>query len=826
VRKAAIALGVVILVLAVAVVLVPRLVSLESFRPRIVAALEEKTGRRVALSGLSLSLFPGIGVKVAGLTVSGDPRNPGDTFLSVPEGEVRLAIRPLLSGKVEVAKFLLRRPKILFRSYADGAHSATDLAARLGEPGATPSPEPAGAVSVEVRSLEIEDAELSVRIEEKDGRETRWEVSPLTFRLAGLGGSRNEFEFSTRVDGAVRGEIALAGAALREPAPGGGASPVAVRAEGTVFGQKAAMEGRISAPAEGTAAELTATFPAIAMDRIVSVFAEPPAALRDAALRGTGALTLTARGTGTSAEFSVEADLTKAGWTVSPDPEVRKPVDVPCRATVQGTWAEGRLGISRAEFLLPPLRAAATASTVPSTGEREWSVSSEVSSLAELAAIPGSGLSEVSPTGRLSFSGKGKRKRAEADEEYDVALELGDAGFRIPGERFEVRSLSGRVRVTPRAAEFSPLSGLLNGQRFSVRGDVTRGPRPAGRVDLRMAYLDVDALFPPGEEDGKKGAVKPPPKEEAKEAGEPALSARADLAIDAGKARGVEFRELRGTARYEGGTLFLDSVRAKVYGGELSVSGRAQLSGPTPDFRVKVAVKELAAEEILTRKTSLKDFVSGPVSLSADLGGGIQSFEDFARTAAGAGSVRVTGGRIKGVDLLGTAAGLAGLSSLVPAVPGAAAVRETPFSDLSADFRIDGGKIRTDALRIVSEKMGLAGSAAVGFDRTLDFRGTLRLSGELSSRARGAAGKFLLDPKGQVEIPLFLSGPLTSPAMSIDAETLARGAGERILRGVTERVIGGPKAPAADNAAPGEPAGRPEPAREVEDLLRKLLPGK
>lgn len=819
-RKAAIALAVVVLVLLVAVVLVPRLVSLESLRPRIVAALEEKTGRRVALSGLSLSLFPGIGVKVEGLTVSGDPRHPGDTFLSVPEGEVRLAIRPLLSGKVELTKFLLLRPKILFRSYADGTHSATDLAARPGEP---PSPEPAGAVSVEVRSVGIEDAELSVRIEEKDGRETRWEISPLTFRLAGLGGNRNEFEFSTRIDGAVRGEIALTGAAVRQPMPGGGAAPIAVRADGTVFGQKAAVEGRISAPAEGKAAELTATFPAIAMDRIASVFREPPTALLDAGLGGTGALALTVRGTGPSAEFSAEADLTKAGWTVSPDPEVRKPVDAPCRVTARGTWAPDRLEISRAEFLLPPLRAAATASAVPSTGEREWSVSSEVSSLAELGAIQGAGLSDVSPTGRLSLSGKGKRKRAGADEEYDVALDLGDAGFRVPGERIELRSLSGRVRVTPRTAEFSPLEGLFNGQRFSVRGDVSRGPRPAGRVDLRMAYLDVDALFPPGEEDAKKGAAK----EETKGEGEPALSVRADLAIDAGKARGVEFRELRGTARYEGGTLFLDSVRAKMYGGEVSVSGRAQLSGPSPDFRVKVAVQELAAEEILTRKTSLKDFVSGPVSLSADLGGGVRSFEDFARTAAGTGSVRVTGGRIKGVDLLGTAAGLAGLSSLVPTLPGAAAaVRETPFSELSADFRIDGGKIRTDALRIVSEKMGLAGTAAVGFDRTLDFRGTLRLSGELSSRARGAAGKFLLDPKGQVEIPLLLSGPLTSPAMSIDAETLARGAGERLLRGVTERMIGGPKAPAEDNAPRGEPAGPPEPAKEVEDLFRKLLRGK
>ncbi|TFG58793.1 MAG: AsmA family protein, partial [Deltaproteobacteria bacterium] len=96
-RKAAIAAAVIVLVLVIAAVVVPRLVSVESLKPRVVAALEEKTGRRIGLSGLSLSLFPGIGVKVTGLTVSGDPRHPGERLLSVPETEIRVAIAPLLS---------------------------------------------------------------------------------------------------------------------------------------------------------------------------------------------------------------------------------------------------------------------------------------------------------------------------------------------------------------------------------------------------------------------------------------------------------------------------------------------------------------------------------------------------------------------------------------------------------------------------------------------------------------------------------------------------------------------------------------------------------
>lgn len=181
IRKAAMVLGVLFLVLLLAALLVPRLVSIESLKPRIVAALEEKTGRKIGLERISLSLFPGIGVRISGLTVSGDDRQPEEQLLSVPEGEVRLAIGPLFSGRAEFTSFILTRPKILFRKYADGTHSATQIAARLARKDRTaeaPPPAYGEKVSVAVRSVRIEEAELSLRIEEKEGPETRWDIAP------------------------------------------------------------------------------------------------------------------------------------------------------------------------------------------------------------------------------------------------------------------------------------------------------------------------------------------------------------------------------------------------------------------------------------------------------------------------------------------------------------------------------------------------------------------------------------------------------------------------------------------------------------------------
>ncbi len=827
-RKAATAAAAVVLVLVLAVILVPRFVSLDSLKPRIVAALEEKTGRRIGLSGISLSLFPRIGVKVSGLSVSGDRRHPDETLLSVPEGEIRLAIAPLFSGRAEFSTFILERPRILFRKYADGTHSATDILNRLAAAEAPPAAgaaPPAGQVRVAVRSVRIEDAALSLRLEEKEGREAKWEISPFTFRLSGIGGRRNEFEIATRIDGAVRGEISFGGTATR--ARGRVADPTVfdVAAKGDVFGQPLTVEGKMSAPDGAADLDLSVAFPKIRMDEIPRLFADPPAALRDAKPEGVASIAAKVSGNLQTMGFEVDADLTRAGWTVTDD--IRKFIDAPCTIVVQGRRFPDLVLVSNAEFRFQPLLLIANARYVPATGAREWAASARISSLAEFAKARGAGLLKWAPAGRLTASGRGTKASAAEPDVYSVAVDLGDVGFQLPQRRIDVRGVDGHVELSPKSVSFAPLTGLINGQRFTLRGNAALGAAPTGQVDLRMAYLDLDSLLPPGgpAKTGEKAGREKPARGGEAPARKRDIAARATVAIDAGKARGIEFKDLAGAARYEKDVLSIDSLRAKVYGGEATVTGRIVTAGPAPDFRVKVALEGVRAEQVLASKTSLGDFVSGSANLSADLGGGAKDFGDFTRTASGSGSVRLANGRIKGVDLLAAATGLSGLSGVLPTARGRGA-GETSFSEMSADFRIGGGKIRTETLKLVSDKIGLTGAAVIGFDKTVDFRGALRLSKEMSERARRGGGKFLVGPSGQVEIPLVMSGPLGSPAVAVDTDALARGAAGGLLRGLTERIPGA--SPAPDNAAgkAGKKGDGAEPGRDVERLLRQLLPGK
>lgn len=834
--RLAVAAAAAVVFLALVVLVVPRLVSLDSLSPRIVAALEEKAGRKVELAGLSLSLFPGVGVRIRHLSVAGDPGHPGEKLFSVPEAEVRLAILPLFSGRAEFTTIVLKRPAILFRRYRDGTHSATEIANRLAKE-EKKAPAAGEKVSVRLAAVRIEDASLFLRIEEQDGTETRWEIAPFFFSLSGIGRRRHDFALGTRLSGALRGEVAIKGSAVLEAGPVVDLAMFEVRATGKVFGQPVSIEGKMSAPAGGPAeVDVALNFFDLAMDEIPRVFAAAPPWLSQARPEGKAQVKARISGNLQSAGFELEVDLTRAGWTVGRG--IKKYIDAPCTLLVEGHRFPGALVISNAEVRFPPLLAIGNAAWTPSSGAYEWSASARISSLAEFARSRGGEIARYAPSGRVTASGRGKRAKAAAPADWNAAVDLGDVGFQVPGGPYELRGLDGHVEADPRMVSFLPLAGLFNGQRFTLRGPVFLGPSPRGRLDIRMAYLDADALFPEaskkggkkaGEERGAAGRDTPAGKDSA---GAARFFARANVRVDAGKVRGFEFQDLAGVVAYEKGVLLLEDVRVRLLGGEATLAGRIGLGLPARDFHLKVAARNIAAAELLRRNTSLGDTLLGTAAIEGELGG---VAADLARTAAGRGSVRVTGGKIKGVDLLATAASVAGLSGLIQgAAPagGRALAGETAFSDFSAAFRVKGGRILAEGLRITSDRMALSGNAVIGFDKTLEFRGVVTLSGDLSKKAAGRAGEFLRGPGGRVEIPIVLSGPLTGPAAAIDAEALARGAVGGLMRGITEGLSGRRPGRAMEEAAPageeGAAQGKGETGKEerkgIEGLFDRLLP--
>ena len=115
-------LGILLLVLIVgALLIIPRFVNVQKYKPQIEKKVADVTGRQFALNGpINLSLFPWVGVRLSDVHLGNPPGFKEKDFVSVKSFEVRVKVLPLLSKEVEVSKFVLVEPRIVLEKLKNG----------------------------------------------------------------------------------------------------------------------------------------------------------------------------------------------------------------------------------------------------------------------------------------------------------------------------------------------------------------------------------------------------------------------------------------------------------------------------------------------------------------------------------------------------------------------------------------------------------------------------------------------------------------------------------------------------------------------------------
>jgi len=115
--------GIALAALVALALLLPLFLDVDDYRGDLTALASESLGREVRIEGpLSLSLLPGVSfaatdISIANLDGPGFSDRPLARLAAV---DAELALWPLLSGRVEVARFVLRGPDILLERGADG----------------------------------------------------------------------------------------------------------------------------------------------------------------------------------------------------------------------------------------------------------------------------------------------------------------------------------------------------------------------------------------------------------------------------------------------------------------------------------------------------------------------------------------------------------------------------------------------------------------------------------------------------------------------------------------------------------------------------------
>ncbi|HYB40148.1 MAG TPA: AsmA family protein [Candidatus Methylomirabilis sp.] len=141
-KWAFVAAGVLALLVAAALAALPRLLDAPGFRAYVAQTASRALGRPVVFDSLSATLLPAPAVRLRGLAVAEDPAFGPGSFLSVAEGRMRLRLRPLLSGHLELADLTLDAPAIDLVEDDQGRWNWASL--RVVGPGAPAAPRSAG----------------------------------------------------------------------------------------------------------------------------------------------------------------------------------------------------------------------------------------------------------------------------------------------------------------------------------------------------------------------------------------------------------------------------------------------------------------------------------------------------------------------------------------------------------------------------------------------------------------------------------------------------------------------------------------------------------
>jgi len=165
-KKLGFIVGGVILTLFAAILIVPSFLDWNSYKQEIQKTASDLTGREVRIGGdISLSLLPSPAfsakdVTISNLDVSGDAvQNPerAQHMVSLQSADVKIALLPLLGGKIKVSKFILIDPMIALEVLEDGRPNWV-----FGENTSSQEPQPSsGQVNFSLEKFQIENGQVS-----------------------------------------------------------------------------------------------------------------------------------------------------------------------------------------------------------------------------------------------------------------------------------------------------------------------------------------------------------------------------------------------------------------------------------------------------------------------------------------------------------------------------------------------------------------------------------------------------------------------------------------------------------------------------------------
>jgi AsmA protein len=152
--------GIAVAVIVVILLVLPQLINVNSFRPKIESELTKALGRKVGVGDLTLSILRG-SVSAAEISIADDPAFSKAPFLTAKSLKISVELIPLIfSKRVSITGIALDEPSITLLSAPGGKWNISSLATTGSEPKPTSGDEPAQ--NLAIGELRVTDGKLLI----------------------------------------------------------------------------------------------------------------------------------------------------------------------------------------------------------------------------------------------------------------------------------------------------------------------------------------------------------------------------------------------------------------------------------------------------------------------------------------------------------------------------------------------------------------------------------------------------------------------------------------------------------------------------------------
>jgi AsmA protein len=153
--------GIVLVIILLAVIALPFLINVNSFRPKLESELSTALGRQVKVGNLSLSILSG-SVSAEDLSISDDPAFSKDAFIRAKSLKVGVEVMPLIFSKtLHITDITLDKPEIALLRDASGKWNFSSLGGKS-EPEKKPADASSSTANLSVSKLDVKDGRISV----------------------------------------------------------------------------------------------------------------------------------------------------------------------------------------------------------------------------------------------------------------------------------------------------------------------------------------------------------------------------------------------------------------------------------------------------------------------------------------------------------------------------------------------------------------------------------------------------------------------------------------------------------------------------------------